>query len=199
MPSSLLDTCRTAARLAGPAAVLALVLFFVALAVHGDDVGAIARGPLGATANALALVSLLLLLAGLVRLAARPELARSPWAVLLAGAGTVLAAGGAWTQLVLLPVLAVEAPRVANEGAGLLTAGYVVSFLLAGIGWLLVAVRLRHDGDLSRGRVRLLLVGALLMLSPLPTRWFLLAVAVSLLAAPQPVASPRRTAVPATG
>ncbi len=88
---------------------------------------------------------------------------------------------------------------MANEGAGLLTAGYVVSFLVAAAGWLLVAVRLRHDGDLSRGRVRLLLVGVLFMLSPLPTRWFLLAVAVSLLAAPQPVASPRRTAVPATG
>lgn len=186
------------AKLAGPAAVAALVLFFTALAVHGDDVGAISRGGLGVTANALALLSLLLLLVGLARLAARPSLGAGSVPVLLAGAGTVLAAGGAWTQLVLLPVLAVEAPQVADGGAGLLTAGYVVSFLLCGLGWLAVGLRLRGDAELSPGRVRLLLVGAVLLLAPLPTRWFLLAVAVSLLAA-EPARAPQPAdRVPAT-
>lgn len=199
MNPPLLDRSRPAARLAGPVAVAALVLFFAALGVHGDDVGAIARGPLGATSNVLALLSVLLLLLGLVQLARRPVLHTATGPVLLAAAGTVLLAGGAWAQLVLLPVLAVEAPALADGGAALLTAGYVASFLVTGVGWLLVALRLRHDPLLSRGRVRLLVVGAVLMISPLPVRWFLLAVAVSLLAAEQPAPARSAAAVPATG
>lgn len=195
----ILDRARPAARFAGPTAVLALVLFFAALGVHGDDIGAIARGPLGVTSNVLALLSVVLLLAGLVQLARRPVLHDATGAVLLAGAGTVLVAGGAWAQLVLLPVVAVEAPVLADEGSGLLTAGYVVSFLVAALGWLLVALRLRRDPELSRGAVRLLLVGVVLLVSPLPVRWFLLAIAVTVLAAEQPAAARSTAAVPATG
>jgi hypothetical protein len=174
-----LSRTRRLALAAGPTAVAALALFLLALAVHGDDVDAISRGALGVTANVLALVSLLLLLVALGRLALRPALhERGLAAVLLAAAGTVLAAGGAWAQLVLLPVLAVEAPDVASGGARLLTAGYVVSFLVLGLGWLLVGLRLRADGT----GVGLLVAGAALAVAPLPTRWFLLAVAVSVLA-----------------
>jgi hypothetical protein len=190
------DRTRPAALAAGPVAVAALVLFFAALAVHGDDVGAITRNPLGIGANVLALLSLLLLLVGLVRLAARPALADAAGtgAVLLAGAGTVLAAGGAWAQLVTLPVFAVQAPQVANEGATPITAAYVGSFLVAGLGWLLVAVLLRRDDRMTRARTALLVAGAVLLVLPLPTRWFLLAIAVSLLARDEAVAAdePRR-------
>ena len=186
---------RPLALAAGPCAVAGLVLFLLALAVHGDDVAAITRGPLGASGNALALVSLLLLLVGLVRLADRRVLRDGGGllAVLVAGAGTVLVAGGSWAQLVLLPVLAVEAPRVANEGATLLTAGYVGSFLVMGVGWLLVALRLRRDA----GPVALLVVGSVLMLAPLPSRWFVLALAVSLLARREAVPARRSELVPA--
>ncbi|HVM27041.1 MAG TPA: hypothetical protein VM433_05125 [Mycobacteriales bacterium] len=202
MTAPLLDRTRPLALLAGPVAVAAAGLFFAALAVHGDDIGAIARGPLGVASNLLALASVLLLLLGLVRLTARPALDDGAGAasLLVAGAGTVLLAGAAWAQLVTLPVFAVEAPRVADEGTTLVTAGYVVSFVVAGLGWLLVAFRLRRDPALARGRVRLLLVGAVLMLAPLPTRWFLLAVAVSLLAATETAPSPavrRPAATPA--
>lgn len=146
--------------------------------MHGDDAG-LARTAIGVGSNALALASLLCLLAGLALLAQRPSLRAAPGRVLLAGAGTGLVAGGAWTQLVLLPVLAVEAPVVAREGAGLLTAGYVVSFLVAGLGWLLVGLELRADLTARRLHVRLLLVGAVLMVPPLPARWILVAVAVA--------------------
>jgi hypothetical protein len=178
-----LDRTRPLTAAAAASAVASFALFPAALAVHGEDIGAIARGPLGVTANALALLSVLGLLLGLVHLARRPCLddERGLRAVLLAATGTVLVAGGAWAQLVLLPVLAVEAPRVASEGAGLLTAGYVVSFLVAGAGWLLVALRLRRDPALRPGRTRLLVAGAVLMVAPLPTRWVVLAVAVALL------------------
>jgi hypothetical protein len=186
---NVLSRTRPLALAAGPAALAALVLFFAALAVHGDDVGAISRGALGVGANVLALLSLLFLLAGLARLATRPALHEDGLgAMLLAAAGTVLVAGGAWAQLVLLPVLAVEAPEVAERGATLLTAGYVASFLVLGIGWLLVGLRLRKDGVPSG----LLMAGAVLAIAPLPTRWFLLAVAVSVLAVRE-----QRTPVPA--
>lgn len=176
---SVLSRTRPLAVAAGPAAVAALVLFFGALAVHGDDIGAISRGVLGVAANALALLSLLLLLVALARLVVSSGLQeRGLGAVLLAATGTVLTAGGAWAQLVLLPVLAVEAPDVAEGGATLLTAGYVVSFLVLGAGWLLLGLHLRRAGVPSR----LLIAGAVLAIAPLPTRWFLLAVAVSVLA-----------------
>lgn len=185
-----LSRTRPLALAAGPTAVAALALFFVALGVHGDDVRATSRGVLGVSANALALVSLLLLLVALGRLALRPALhERGLAAVLLAAAGTVLTAGGAWAQLVLLPVLAVEAPDIATGGAPLLTAAYVASFLVLGLGWLLVGLRLRADGTAAG----LLLAGAAFAIAPLPTRWFLLAVAVSLLARREqrvPVAAP---------
>jgi hypothetical protein len=176
---NVLSRTRPLALAAGPAAVGALALFFAALAVHGDDVRALSRGALGVGANALALLSLLLLLVGLARLATRPVLHEDGLgAVLIAATGTVLVAGGAWAQLVLLPVLAVEAPDVAEGGATLLTAGYITSFLVFGVGWLLVGLRLRKDGVPSG----LLMAGAVLAIAPLPTRWFLLAVAVSVLA-----------------
>jgi hypothetical protein len=82
----------------------------------------------------------------------------------------------------------------------LLTVGYAVSFLLTGVGWLLVGLRLHREPSVARRRVRLLLVGAVLMVAPLPGRWFLVALAVSLLAAAEQGAVPARTAaVPVTG
>jgi len=193
---------RRGAALAGPTSAVAVLLFLVALAVHGDDVAALSREPLGVTSSVLALVSVGLLLLGLVHLA----LTRAPLqegaglvAVLVAGAGTLLLAGAAWTQLIVVPALAVEAPRLVNEGTGLVIAGYIVSFLCTGLGWLLVGLRLRRDPGLGRGRVRLLLAGSVLMVAPLPTRWVFLAVAVTLLvsARPAPVAS--AAPVPVTG
>lgn len=183
MPASFPSLASRSAALAGPAAVLAVVLFFAALAVHGDDAVALTRSALGVASSAVGLLSTGLLLIGLVHLAlSSPALREAPAALVLAGAGTLLLSGGAWAQLVVLPALATEAPVMANEGHSLVTAGYVVSFLVACLGWLLVALRLRREPQLRRGHVRLLLAGALLMIVPLPGRWFLLAIAVTLLA-----------------
>ncbi len=183
--NSLTTTARQGAVLAGPAAVLSLLLLAAALAVLGDDVGAVSRSVLGATSGVLALVSVALLMLGLVHLTVTaPALQTGPGrtAVLAAGAGTLLLAGGAWSQLVVLPALADAAPRMAEQGHPLVTAAYLVTFLAAGAGWLMVALRLRRTAEVSRLHVRLLLAGAVLMVPPLPTRWFLLAVAVTLLA-----------------
>lgn len=188
------------AALAGPAALVSLLLLFAALAVHGDAAVDLSRSALGVASSALGLVSTGLLLLGLARLAAHPQL-QGPGgsaSVLVAGGGTLLLAGGAWAQLVVLPVLAVEAPSLAEGGSGLVTAGYVASFLTAGVGWLLVALRLRGDASLSRAGVRLLLAGSVLMLAPLPTRWVFLALAVTLLVR-RKERTPATAPVPALG
>ncbi len=195
---------RRGAVLAGPAAVLSLLLFVAALAVFGDQVGAVSRSAVGVTSSALALVSVALLMLGLVHLAVNAPALQDRHgrnAVLAAAGGTLLLAGGAWSQLVILPAITTEAPRMAEQGHPLVTAAYVVTFLAAGAGWLLVALRLRRDPQTARLHARLLIAGAVVMVPPLPTRWFLLAVAVTLLArrgtavavavAPQPI--------PATG
>ncbi len=65
-----------------------------------------------------------------------------------------------------------------------------MSFSLAGLGWLLVALRLRRDRTLPRRVVTLLLVGAVLFVVPLPGRWVLVAIALSLLARAEPAAAP---------
>jgi hypothetical protein len=196
----LMSTTRRVAAWAGPFAVLSLVLLIAALAVTGDDIGAVARSPLGVAANAIALLSVGLLLVGLVHLVRASSSLHDQAggvAALLAGAGTLLLAGGAWSQLVMLPALAVEAPAMANEGHPLVTAGYVGSFLLAGAGWLLVALRVRRDGLVTRGHARLLLAGSLLMIAPLPSRWFLLALAVTLVARRRPAEAAAPQLVPA--
>lgn len=200
LDAPLLATARQAGVLAGPAAVLAVVLFFAALGVTGDDPGALSRSPLGVASNSVALLSIVLLLLGLAHLASTSAALRSaPAAVVAAAAGTLLMSGAAWTQLVVLPALATEAPRMADQGHSLVTAGYILSFLAAGLGWLLVALRLRRDQLLGRGRVRLLVAGAVLMIVPLPGRWFLLAIAVTLLARSYPARAAVRQPVPAAG
>ena len=159
----LVSATRRGAVLAGPAAVLSLLLFFAALAVSGSEVADLTRSPLGALSSGFALVSVGLLLLGLVHLArTAPRLQDNGgrWAVLTAGVGTLLLVGGAWSQLVVLPALAVEAPALANEGTGLVTVGYNVSFLATGLGWLLVALRLRGSGLLSSGQVGLMIAGS---------------------------------------
>lgn len=194
----LASATRRGAVLAGPAAVLSLLLLFAALAVSGSEVAELARSPLGALSSGVALLSVGLLLLGLVHLARTvPGLQdrAGRWAVLAAGVGTLLLAGAAWSQLVVLPALAVEAPALANEGTGLVTFGYVVSFLATGLGWLLVALRLRGSELLSSGQVGVMIAGSVLMVAPLPTRWFLLGIAVSLVARTRAAAVP--AAVPA--
>lgn len=62
-------------------------------------------------------------------------------------------------------------------------AGYLVSFIALGAGWAWAAYVLRHSPEAGRGLRIALLVGAVLCVAPLPARFAVLAVAVSLLVA----------------
>ena len=159
---------RRLALFAGPWAVAALASLFGALALAGGDEVALAKHPLAVLSSGLGLLSLVGLGAGLLRL--RP----TGWSGALAGAGVILAIGAQWSQLVVLPSLAVEEPRLAAGGLPAVQAGFILSFVLLAVGWAAVSRRLNR----RRG---LVLAGALLCIPPLPVRWFLLAIAVSLL------------------
>ncbi|OPG14784.1 hypothetical protein [Microbispora sp. GKU 823] len=170
---------RGAALAAGPSAVVSLALTAAAIARGGDN-AAIARSPLGIAAAVVGLISLIALAVALVDLLRRTDrfttgAGRPAW--LLAFAGTIMTAGGQWDAVFLVPGLAAKAPQIADTGLDTVTVGYLLSFALLALGWVAVAA------VLVRARVRtawLLAVGAVLCLGPLPVRWFVLAIAVSL-------------------
>jgi hypothetical protein len=177
---------RPAALLAGPTALLSIGLLAVAAVVTGGDDLAMAASPVAVASSAVGLVALLLLLLAILPLTASVPVLREDTgtrAVAAALVGTALAAGGQWTMVFVLPGLAEAAPSVATSGLGSVIAGYVVSFIALGVGWAWVAFVLRRAPEIGRGLRITLLVGAVLCVAPLPARFAVVAVAVSLLVA----------------
>ena len=84
--------------------------------------------------------------------------------------GTTLAAGAAWSQVFVVPRLSDVAPAVADRGAGSVLAGFVLSFLLFGVGWILFGVATLRTRLFPRWAVIVLIVGALISIVPLPSR-----------------------------
>ena len=174
---------RAAPAASGPLAVLSLLVFALALVLSGGDELALAVSPIGVTSSLLGLVALIALVLGLVALASRPELQRGAGAVgwTVAVIGTVLTAGGQWTQLFLLPGLAGPAPELAAGGIGTVVAGYIASFVVLGAGWLLVGIALLRAGGVPRSIAWAVIIGGLVCIAPLPARFVVVAVAASLL------------------
>ena len=150
-----------------------------------SEVGGSARWLLTTGAALAVLILLAVALLGLHR-AQETALSRFGHAsALLALAGTMLAAGGAWDTFVTVSYLADVAPAVLDRSTdGALLAGFVVSYLAFSVGWACFAVATIRAGVLSRGPSIALLVGAVLAFVPAPTaiRTLVLAVAVALLA-----------------
>lgn len=88
----------------------------------------------------------------------------------LAMAGSILVAGGAWDSLFTVPYLADEAPQVLDaETSGSLLAGYVISYLVFAIGWAVFATATLRAHALPRIASVMLLAGAILAIPPTPT------------------------------
>lgn len=174
---------RAALRAAGPLAVLSLIVFALALVLTGGDELALAVSPVGMASSLLGLASLIALVLGLVALHGRPELQRGAGAVgwTVAMIGTVMTAGGQWTQLFLLPGLAGPAPELASGGIGTLIAGYIASFVVLGAGWVMLGIALLRARGVSRGIAWAVIIGGLVCIAPLPARFVVVAVAASLL------------------
>ena len=84
---------------------------------------------------------------------------------LVAFAGTTLVGGAVWFQLFISPTLAARAPELATAELGLV--GFLLTFVLAAVGWLLFGAATLRAGVYPRPAAVLLMVGAVVSLAPI--------------------------------
>jgi hypothetical protein len=176
------------ARAAIAAPILAVLSVAAGIPVFTEDLADVAGTTRWVLVTASALAILILLALGLLALYLAQEDRFGPLghgAALVALAGTMLAAGGAWDSVFTVPYLAEFAPGVLERStSGSLLAGYVSSYLVLVTGWAAFAVATLRARLLPRGAAITLLVGAILAILPAPTalRLFVLLVGAALLA-----------------
>jgi hypothetical protein len=178
------------ARLLAPAGYTAAALALAALALFGvvvgsDTISQAANTDAFYTPTLAALGSTLALLVALVAMFIRQsgELGKFGVVAFLAALlGTALAIGAAWTYVFVLPYLAGNAPELADSSTGTVLVGFVVSYLLMGLGWLLFGVATLRTHVFARWAVVLLIAGAVITVIPMPSRTLVLALAVACLA-----------------
>jgi hypothetical protein len=113
------DRWRPAFILAGPAALVSILLLFAAAGTTGGDAVAMASNGLGIASNLTALLALIAMAIGLAGLpaqvpAVRQGFGRVAWAV--ATVGTILTAGAYWSSVFVQPALAHDAPDAVRNG-----------------------------------------------------------------------------------
>lgn len=180
---------RGLSRLGGVSAVLSALLGAISLVLYlivvgGDRLSEAATSATFFLPSGAQLLAMLLLAVGLVALYARQ--AEAFGALGLAGfflalVGTVLAAGALWSQVFVVPRLAEAAPEVVNRGSGSVLAGFLLSFLIFGVGWVVFGVATLRTRVFPRWAVVLLIVGAVLAILPFPSRALVLEVAAACL------------------
>ena len=102
----------------------------------------------------------------------------------LALIGTTLAADALWTQVFVVPRLAEAPPEVAGRGMGSVLAGFLLSFLIFGVGGVVLGVATLRTRVFPRWAVILLIVGAVLAILPFSSKALLLEIAVACLGYP---------------
>jgi hypothetical protein len=176
-------------RLGGVAAITSAVLALLSFVLYLVVVGG---GRLSEAATSAAfflpsgaqLLAMALLLIGLVALFVRQAEAFGALGLtgfVLALLGTTLAAGASWSQVFVVPRLAEVAPAVADQGTGSVLAGFLLSFLLFGVGWLVFGAATLRTRLFPRWAVILLIVGAVISIVPLPSRALIIEIAAGYL------------------
>jgi len=84
----------------------------------------------------------------------------------IAFVGTALLAGALWFELFITPSLAAAAPGRADTELGL--PGFILAFVLTGLGWLLFGVATLRAHVYPRWAGVLMILGVLISLTPLP-------------------------------
>lgn len=188
---------------ARPIAMTSGALIIASVAVEFTAAGspeAMAGSP-GIIASVLALLGVFALMVGVIALYA----AQSPSfgglglsGALLALLGAALTFGGIWSQVFVVPGLQQAAPDVLADG-GLTTVlvGFVLSYSMLGLGGLLFGIASLRAAVLPRWTSIVVIVGAVVCFAPLPARYLVLAVAISLAAAQLRSAVRRRQDEPA--
>ena len=86
--------------------------------------------------------------------------------------------GTFWTNAFIPPALAVEAPGILDgEPAGSLAFGFMLSTTMFGVSWALFGVAMLRARTYSRIATILLIIGALLIVVPLPATGFVIELA----------------------
>jgi hypothetical protein len=99
----------------------------------------------------------------------------------LALAGTILAAGGQWTYVFVVPHFAGVTPELVNESTGSVLAGFVLSYAVLALGWILFGLATLRAAVFPRWAALLIVAGGAIAFLPLPSRTLVLAIGVGLL------------------
>lgn len=134
--------------------------------------------------SAMYLIGALLLLVALGGLYARQSEAAGALGLvgfLAALVGTGLLAGMMWTLAFVVPSVAIEAPAFldAEQTAGPLDMGFMLSGIAVALGWALFGVATLRARVFPRTAAIVLIVGALLIVLPLPATTLVIDVAVA--------------------
>ncbi len=162
--------------------VLSLVLYVAV--VGGGRISEAATSAAFFLPSGSQLLAMVLLLVGLVGLFARQVEVFGALGLagfFLAVVGTALAAGALWSQVFVVPRLAEAAPEVADRGEGSVLAGFLLSFLLFGVGWAVFGAATLRARVFPRWAAVLLIVGAVVSILPLPSRALIVEVAAACL------------------
>jgi hypothetical protein len=164
-------------RFGGLAALLAGALFIIydllSLSLASADPSETAATGSYAFYEALHLIGGVLLLGGLVGLYTGQSHSAGTLGVvvafLVAFTGTALVVGAIWALAFVAPSVASAAPGLLNvPPAGALGVGFMLSFVLGGLGWLLFGVATLRAQVYPRAAAVLLMVGAVLTFVPVP-------------------------------
>lgn len=182
------------ASVAGGALSLAsLVAVFAGEAGQGAD--AFITSTLAKAAGFAGFFGACLLVVGLVGLAVRyaPILGSGARAALgVMAFATSVAAGSASTLALVVPWIADDMPEITMNPPAVVPPFFILSGLVMGVCGLVLAVALRRAAAAPGWVTTLLMIGSVVTIAPLPSRYFLLAFAVGALV----VVAPRRSVEP---
>ncbi len=107
-------------------------------------------------------------------------------ALLVLSFATAVTVGASSTLALVVPSLVDRMPELVTEPPAAVPPTFILSGLVMGVCAIVLSTSLSRSGAISRGVARLLVVGAVLTMVPLPSRFFLLAFALGVVAlAPQ--------------
>jgi hypothetical protein len=158
-------------------ALLIFVTILDLFTIDFNDLGDAATTPAFAFYHALSLLAVVLLMVGLVGLYAHQlKEANTLWLIrfltvgfLAAFTGTALVVGVFWAQAFGSPVVAEVEPRLLEDSPPpWLLYGYASSILWFALGWVLFGVATFWAGVFSTSNAALLIIGAILSITPVP-------------------------------
>lgn len=171
---------RAAAMAAGVLATVSMAGVLAGEITQGTDFMGSAAAQLLGWAGFAAACALVVGVAG-IGAALAPALSRAMtrvWAVLLLA--TAATAGAAATLALVVPALADRAPEIANDPPAAVPATFILSGLVMGVTGIVLGLGIRRAvPGLPRWVVNLLVVGSVVAIVPLPSRYFLFAFGVA--------------------